>query len=156
MVGTHIIDRIVPMERQASGAAVEVLAPEAAQSPVLERLHALVRKGYRPEIGTDTNSDVVVLRHVGRAPDLILHSDGVVEGLGGRRPRYKRQIDAPPAFAADQLSEHLRFMKFLDSVPKATLIDRTRRWRQRYIYLPAVFAILLALHIAFTAAILDS
>jgi hypothetical protein len=122
---------------------------------VLERLHALVRKGYRAEIGDDTATDIVVLRHVGKAPDLVLHSNGEVEGYDGRRPRYKRNIDAPPRFAADKLAEQLRFMKFLDSVPKATLRDRTRRWRQKYIYFPLVMAILLAIHLAFTAIILD-
>jgi hypothetical protein len=133
---------------------MEVLGPEAP-SPVLERLHALVRKGYRPEIGTDTDSDLIVLRHAGKAPDLVLHSSGEVEGFDGRRPRYKRMIDPPPAFGAQNLAEHLRFMKFLDSVPKASFLDRTRRWRQKYIYFPVVFAILLAIHLAFTAMIVE-
>jgi hypothetical protein len=124
-------------------------------SPVLERLHALVRKGYRPEMGSDTATDIVVLRHVGRAPDLILHSDGTVEGYDGRRPLYKRHIDAPAPFAAGDLREQLRFMRFIDSIPRATLRDRTRRFRQRYVYFPAVVAVLLAIHLAFTAIIMD-
>jgi hypothetical protein len=135
---------------------VEEPAPAPDQeSPVLERLHALVRKGYRPEIGADTATDIVVLRHVGRAPDLILHSNGELEGYDGRRPRYKRDVEPPPLFAVGKLSEQLRFMKFLDSVPRATLRDRTRRWRHKYIYFPLVMAILLAIHLAFTAIILD-
>ena len=125
-------------------------------SPVLERLHALVRKGYRPEIGSDTATDIVVLRHVGRAPDLVLHGDGMVEGYDGRRPLYKRNIDAPPAFAAGDLREQLRFMRFLDTVPRASLRDRTRRWRHKYVYFPLVFAALLAIHLTFTVLILDS
>lgn len=130
-------------------------AEEALASPVLERLHALVRKGYRPEIGADTATDLIVLRHVGRAPDLVLHSDGTVEGYDGRRPLYKRNIDAPAPFAAGDLREQLRFMRFVDSIPRATLRDRTRRFRQRYVYFPLVVAILLAIHLAFTAIILD-
>ncbi|HEY5723113.1 MAG TPA: hypothetical protein VIT45_12400 [Allosphingosinicella sp.] len=130
-------------------------AEEGLASPVLERLHALVRKGYRPEIGADTATDLVVLRHVGRAPDLVLHSDGTVEGFDGRRPLYKRNIDAPAPFAAGDLREQLRFMRFVDSIPRATLRDRTRRFRQRYVYFPLVVAILLAIHLAFTAIILD-
>ena len=130
-------------------------AEENLPSPVLERLHALVRKGYRPEIGADTATDIIVLRHVGRAPDLVLHSDGTVEGYDGRRPLYKRNIDAPPPFAAGDIREQLRFMRFVDSVPRATLRDRTRRFRQRYVYFPLVVAILLAIHLAFTAIILD-
>src|SRR5688572_22314968 len=124
-------------------------------SPVLERLHALVRKGYRPEIGSDTATDIIVLRHVGRAPDLVLHSDGTVEGFDGRRPLYKRHVDAPPAFAPGDVREQLRFMRFIDSIPRASLRDRTRRFRQRYVYFPLVVAILLAIHLAFTAIILD-
>lgn len=130
-------------------------AEEILPSPVLERLHALVRKGYMPEIGADTATDMIVLRHVGRAPDLVLHNDGTVEGYDGRRPLYKRNIDAPPPFAAGDIREQLRFMRFVDSVPRATLRDRTRRFRQRYVYFPLVVAILLAIHLAFTAIILD-
>lgn len=133
---------------------VEVLEPEAPP-PVLERLHALVRKGYKPVIGTGTDTDVVELRHIGRAPDLLLHSDGRVEPLGGRIPRFKARVEAPQPFAADSIAEQLRFMKFLDSIPKASLRDRTRRFRPRSVYLPVVFAILLAIHLAFTAIIMD-
>jgi hypothetical protein len=134
---------------------VQPVAEPDLPSPVLERLHALVRKGYRPEIGADTSTDIVLLRHVGRAPDLILHSDGMVEGYDGRRPLYKRNVDAPPAFAAGDLREQLRFMRFVDSIPRATLRDRTRRFRQRYVYLPLVLAFLLAINLAFTAIIMD-
>jgi hypothetical protein len=151
-VGSEILERPI---QAGTGARPIELVGETLHTPALERLHALVRKGYAPEIGTDTATDVVILRHVGRAPDLVLHSDGVVEGFEGRRPRYKKDIDAPPPFAAGQLSEQLRFMKFLDSVPRASLRDRTRRWRQKYIYFPIVVAILLAIHLAFTALILD-
>jgi hypothetical protein len=150
-----------PVEPAPVDAAPPILEGEVQESepelpsPVLERLHALVRKGYRPEIGSDTATDIVVLRHVGRAPDLILHSDGTVEGYDGRRPLYKRHIDAPSPFAAGDLREQLRFMRFVDSIPRATLRDRTRRFRQRYVYFPLVVAILLAIHLAFTAIILD-
>jgi hypothetical protein len=143
------------LKAEAFVGTVEVLGPDTP-SPVLERLHALVRKGYRPEIGKDTETDVIVLRHLGRAPDLVLHSNGVVEGFPGRRPRFKREIDAPPPFGADQIAEQLRFMRFLDTIPRASLRDRTRRWRHKYIYFPLVFAILLGIHLAFTAIILDS
>jgi hypothetical protein len=139
---------------QAFVGTLEVLGPDAP-SPVLERLHALVRKGYRAEIGKDTETDIIDLRHLGRAPDLILHSNGLVEGHDGRRPRFKREVEAPAPFAADQLAEQLRFMRFLDTIPRASLRDRTRRWRHKYIYFPLVFAILLAIHFAFTAMLID-
>lgn len=124
-------------------------------SPVLERLHALVRKGYRPEIGKDTETDLVVLRHLGKAPDLVLRSNGIVEPYPGRWPRHKRSIEAPLPFRADDVAEQLRFMRFLDTIPKASLRDRTRRFRHKYIYFPLVFAILLGIHLAFTAMIVE-
>lgn len=135
-----------------------VALPEASEPapppPAIERLHALVRKGYRPEIGTGTETETIVLRHLGRAPDLVLHADGTVEGHGGRVPRFKKDVEPPPAFAAS-LAEQLRFMRFLDSVPRASLWDRTRRFRQKYIYLPVAFAILVAINLVFTALIMD-
>ena len=143
------------VEAEAFNGTVEVLGPDAPP-PVLERLHALVRKGYRPEIGSDTETEIIVLRHLGRAPDLVLHSNGTVEGHAGRRPRFKREIDAPPPFAAGQIAEQLRFMRFLDTIPRASLRDRTRRWRHKYIYFPVVFGILLAIHLTFTVLILDN
>lgn len=153
-MGTEIL------ERRSAGEAL-VLTPEAlpaafgpaAPPPAIERLHALVRKGYRPEIGTGTATETIVLRHVGRAPDLVLHADGTVEGHGGRVPRYKKDVDPPPAFATS-LAEQLRFMKFLDSVPRATLWDRTRRFRHKYVYLPIAFAILVAIHIFITTIVM--
>lgn len=154
-MGTEIL------ERSGTGDPL-VLTPEALPAPAgpvppppaLERLHALVRKGYRPEIGTGTATETIVLRHLGRAPDLVLHADGTVEGHGGRVPRFKRDVEPPPAFATS-LAEQLRFMKFLDSVPKASLWDRTRRFRQKYVYLPVAFAILVAINLVFTALIMD-
>jgi hypothetical protein len=153
-MGSEILERRIAMEGEVVP-AVPAAAPEPASPPqAIERLHALVRKGYVPEIGTDTSTDTIVLRHVGRAPDLVLHSDGVVEGQGGRVPRYKRDVEPPPAFAADRISEQLRFMKFLDSVPRATLWDRTRRFRHKYVYLPLAFAILVAIHIFITSIVM--
>ena len=137
-----------------------VLPPETsasfpAKSPAFERLHLLVRKGYVPEIGTEKGGDTILLRHLGRAPDLVLHSDGLVEGYDGRRPRYKRNLDAPAPIAAERDAEHLRFMKFLDTVPRATLRDRTRPWRTKYIYVPILLIVVWAVCLAFTAALVD-
>lgn len=149
------------LERRSADEPV-VLMPEALPAtpepagppPTLERLHALVRKGYAPEIGTGTATETIVLRHVGRAPDLVLHADGAVEGCGGRVPRFKKDVDPPAAFGTS-LAEQLRFMRFLDSVPKARLWDRTRRFRHRYLYVPLAFAILVALNLFISAVIFD-
>ena len=126
------------------------------KSPAFERLHLLVRKGYLPEIGTErSGGDTIVLRHLGKAPDLVLHSDGLVEGYDGRRPRHKRNIDAPAPIAAERDAEHLRFMKFLDTVPRASLRDRTRPLRTKYVYIPMVLIAIWAVCLMFTAALMD-
>jgi hypothetical protein len=150
------------LERRSAKEPV-VLTPEAlpaapepgAPPPALERLHALVRKGYAPEIGTGTATETIVLRHVGRAPDLVLHADGAVDGCGGRVPRFKRDVDPPAAFGTS-LAEQLRFMRFLDSVPKASRWDRTRRFRHRYVYVPLAFAVLVAVNLFISAVILSN
>lgn len=152
-MGTEILERPLAGEPKILFPAETAAAPEAAPSLVVERLHALVRKGYVPEIGTGTATDRIVLRHVGRAPDLVLTADGIVEGCGGRVPRYKKDVEPPPAFAVS-LAEQLRFMQFLDSVPKASLRDRTRRFRHKYVYLPLAFAVLVAIHVFVTTIIM--
>lgn len=113
-------------------------AAEPAPSPVLERLHALVRRGYTAEIGAPGNPDRVVLRHLGLAPDLVLHANGEIEGLDARRPRYKRDIEPPARIGGTADADHLRFMRFLDTVPPVTFWHRNRPWRKKYLYLPAV------------------
>lgn len=144
--------------RLPAAPAPEVLqgevVPAERQSPVFDRLHALVRKGYRPVIGTEAATDLVVLHHPGRAPDLVLHGDGVVEGWEGRRPRHKRNVAAPAAIAADRDSEHLRFMKFLETVRPPSLRDRTRHWRKKYVYVPVVLIAIWLICFAFTAILL--
>lgn len=150
-MGSEIIERRTAAEPLVLAPA-EAAVPAPAPPPAVERLHALVRRGYAPDFGNGTATDLVVLRHVGPAPDLVLHSDGVVSGFEGRIPRFKRHVDPPSAFGVE-LAEQLRFMKFLDSVPKASLRDRTRRFRHKYVYLPIAFALLVALNLAITALI---
>lgn len=152
-MGSEIIERRAAADPLIlAPAEVAEPAPAPASPPAVERLHALVRKGYAPDFGTGTATDLVVLRHVGPAPDLVLRADGVVAGYEGRIPRFKRHVEPPAAFGVE-LAEQLRFMKFLDSVPKASLRDRTRRFRHKYVYLPVAFALLVALNLAITAMI---
>lgn len=128
----------------------------AAEQPVVfERLHALVRKGYVAAIGTDRATDVIVLRHLGKAPDLVLRSNGVVEGFAGRRPLHKRHVEPPAPIAPGGDAEQLRFMKFLEGVPAASLRDRTRPWRHKYVYFPAVMIVLWGLCMTLTVLILE-
>ena len=119
-----------------------------------ERLHALARKGYRPEIGTEDAGATIALRHLAKAPDLLLHPDGRVEGLPGRVPRYKRKVDAPTIPALHD-ADQIAFLEFLDGVPKARFRDRTRRWRTRWVYLPATLMVLWGLSIGLTALLVN-
>ena len=127
------------------------------QTYAFERLHALARKGYRPEIGaagTDGADGTIALRHLGKAPDLLLHPDGRIEGLGGRIPRFKRMVHAPTLPALND-GDQVAFLKFLDTVPKARFRDRTRRWRTRWVYLPATLVALWGVSIGLTALLVD-
>ena len=122
----------------------------ANQDRAFERLHALARKGYRPEIGAADAGGTIALRHIAKAPDLLLHADGRVEGLPGRVPRYKRKVDAP-SIPALRDADQVEFLKFLDTVPRARFRDRTRRWRTRWVYLPATLVVLWGMSITLTA-----
>jgi hypothetical protein len=124
-------------------------------SPVLERLHALVRRGYKPELGAPGNPDRLVLRHLGLAPDLVLHSNGDLEGLDARRPRYKRDIDPPAPIGGSTDADHLRFMRFLDTVPPITFWHRNRPWRKKYLYLPAVLVAVWGICMMLTVLVFD-
>jgi hypothetical protein len=132
--------RLIALGEEAYRLPAAVRIP-AGTSPVLERLHALVRRGYKAEMGASGNPDRVVLRHLGLAPDLVLHANGDLEGLDARRPRYKRDIDPPAPIGGDTDADHLRFMRFLDTVPPVTFWHRNRPWRKKYLYLPAVLVI---------------
>jgi hypothetical protein len=105
------------------------------QEVAFERLHALVRKGYKAEIGVESPGGTIALRHLGKAPDLVLHADGRVEPLGGRIPRHKRSVTEITVAAGTDAHE-VAFLKFLEGVPRPTRWDRTRPLRKKYVYLP--------------------
>jgi hypothetical protein len=123
------------------------------QSAPFERLHALVRKGYSAALGTETEDGSIILKHLGKAPDLILRPDGTIVEYDGRRPWHKRHVSSPGRIPAERDADHLQFMKFLETVPKATLRDRTRPWRKKYIYVPALLLIFWGLSLLFTVTI---
>lgn len=125
-----------------------------AEMPAFERLHALVRKGYIPNIGAESGTDVIQLRHLGKAPDLVLHADGAIEPLEGRLPRHKKRIQIPAPIAADRDADHLKFMKFLETVPLPSFRDRTRPFRRKYLYVPAVLVAIWAICFLFTVLII--
>lgn len=120
-----------------------------------ERLHALVRKGYKAEIGGDVDTDIIVLRHMGAAPDLVLRADGALEPWQGRRPWHKRKLPSLPVIEAGTEADQLKFMTFLGTVPRATLRDRTRPWRNKYLYFPLVLIVVWGLCLTLTAMFLS-
>jgi hypothetical protein len=63
-------------------------------------------------------------------------------------------VDAP-MIPAVRDADQIEFLKFLDTVPKARLRDRTRRWRTRWVYLPASMVAFWGVSIALTAMIVD-
>jgi hypothetical protein len=123
------------------------------QGLAFERLHALVRKGYTAEIGEQSDDRSIALRHLGKAPDLRLHADGRIEPLDARIPRHKRRLKAMTTLPAEREADQLAFMRFLDTVPKATLRDRTRPFRRKYFYIPAAVLIFWGLSLMFTVII---
>ncbi|GGO95653.1 hypothetical protein [Stakelama pacifica] len=134
----------------------ETLPRAERPSPVLQRLHALVAKGYRPTLGVGDNIDSIVLRHRARTPDLVLHADGVVEGLGGRLPFYKRDLSLGDPIGAGGDDQQLRFLQLLNAVPRASLRDRTRRFRHRYVYLPLAMGAIWMACIGLTMLVLSN
>ena len=81
---------------------------------VVERLHALVERGYRPELGFP-GSGAVSLKHPGKAPPVTLWADGQL-------------LDAFPTFVKDDIDRIIiepedkeGFERFLSRIPALTL-----------------------------------
>jgi hypothetical protein len=123
------------------------------QEVAFDRLHALVRKGYKPEIGVESPNGTIALRHLGKAPDLILHGDGRVEPLGGRIPRHKRKV-VEITVAAETDAHQVEFLKFVEGVPRPTRWDRTRPLRKKYVYLPTALVAVWGICLTFTAIVI--
>ena len=96
-------------------------AIEAANTRTFERLFALVKKGYSPDL-EETFSGAIWLRHPSRRckhPKLYLYPNGLVVSPGSSDDfRFYRDDE-----------DEAKFQKFLRTVPMPTLLDRTRAWR---------------------------
>ena len=138
------------IERDASSGVKET-GPGAN---AFQRLHALVRKGYKAEIGVKEDTSIILLRHLGKAPDLVLRTDGTIEPWQGRRPWHKRKLPSLAAIPVGSESDQLKFMTFLDAVPRASLRDRTRPWRNKYLYFPMVLVVVWGLYLGMTTMFL--
>ena len=126
------------------------------EARVFERLHALVRKGYVAELGKGHPSGGIMLRHLGKAHDLLLHPDGTIEALEGRVPLHKRSVKWPAPIPAADSGDQLEFMRYVETIPRAKWLERTRPFRQKYIYVPVGMMIFLGMMLALSAIILDS
>ncbi len=149
MTETQLIEPVVVAK------PVQTVQPMRGETLAFERLHALVRKGYVAEIGKEAANGGIALHHLGKAPDLLLHPDGMVEPLGQRIPRHKRKVREPGSIAAQREADQIEFMKFLDTVPKPNLRDRTRPFRKKYVYVPAALLILWGIMALFTVMIAE-
>lgn len=133
----------------------EILPPTPGDR-AFRRLHALVRKGYVAELGRDAGDGTIRLTHIARTPDLILHGDGSVEEVKDRVARHKRRLPVLAPIPANADADEVRFMQFVDAVPRPTLRDRTRRWRTKWVYGPLFLVALWLLSLLFTGILLDS
>lgn len=114
------------------------MIPVTQEARAFDRLHALARKGYVADIGAEAPRGGIALRHLGKAPDLMLLPDGTVEELDVRRPWHKRAIEDLRPIPAAKDSDEVRFLQFLDTVPRPKWRDRTRPWRKKYLYVPGI------------------
>ena len=94
-----------------------------------------------------------MLRHLGLAPTRP-SCERRLEGLDARRPRYKRDIDPPAPIGGSTDADHLRFMRFIDTVPPITFWHRNRPWRKKYLYLPAVLVMVWTICVMLTVVLL--
>lgn len=115
--GGRNVGRVVPMFDHLDQEA----AIEAANTKTFERLYALVKKGYRPDLEQNFPG-AIWLNHPSKRckhPLLFLYPSGLVVSPGSSDEfRFYRDDEDEP-----------KFQKFLRSVPTPTLWDRTRAWR---------------------------
>lgn len=90
------------------------------QDVAFVRLHALVQRGYRPDLGTKDDTNLIRLEHprgpAAGAPSLLLCSDGDLMGIDNDRPLNTGEGD-PDCIYADSGSD---WQAFVDSVPALT------------------------------------
>ena len=93
------------------------------------RLHALVDRGYQPELGRGSDVNAIWLKHPGQEPTLILYPRGYLIGPSSislsdkRSPRRKfREVALEP-------EDDAGFWRFIATVREPTLWESTAEWR---------------------------
>ena len=91
-----------------------------------QRLHALARGGYVPQIGADTVDDSIVLGHVGEGPPLRLFPDGSVQVLDRNLPVHAEGPDRY-RIAADDDRNFGKFARLVETLPQKRPRRRLKR-----------------------------
>ncbi len=99
------------------------------------RLHALIHKGYQPDLGVQSDTGFIGLKHprgaAAGAPCLVLHPDGLIRGVDNTKALNSREGDPDCIYASDEADWQL-FNYFLEKVPQATIwqtFDITPIWK---------------------------
>jgi hypothetical protein len=90
------------------------------------RLHALVRKGYRADLGATVDPRIIRLKHPrgasAGAPSLLLCPDGRLIGTDNVRPLNDRHHDPDCIYVDSEVDDRL-FQKFVNSIPAPTIFQ---------------------------------
>ncbi len=93
------------------------------QDAAFVRLHALVQKGYRAELGVKSDTRFIGLEHPrgvdGGAPSLTLCPDGLIMGIDNIHPLNRGEGD-PNCVYASSAEDWLLFQSFLSELPEPT------------------------------------
>lgn len=100
--------------------------PKQTEQVAFVRLHALVRKGYRADLGVQSDTDFIRLEHprgtAAGAPGLVLHPDGLIHGIDNTLPLNTREGD-PDCIYANHEADWEIFHSFVKGLPEPTMLQ---------------------------------
>jgi hypothetical protein len=103
------------------------------------RLHALVQKGYRADLGVKDSPGLIRLEHPGGAsigaPSLLLRPDGIIIASDNLLPLNKGDGE-PDWIYVDSEVDWLNFQKFLSGIPQPTVwqaVNAMTIWETRMV-----------------------
>jgi hypothetical protein len=97
---------------------------DAAGEKTFERLYALVKGGYRPDLD-ETYTGAIWLRHPSKRcayPVVLLYPSGLVVCSGSNSDDFRFD-------RMDEGEDDLKFQTFLRSIPRPKAWERSRHWR---------------------------
>jgi hypothetical protein len=131
-------------------AAGESNADRTSSALAFERLHALARGGYVPQIGADTVDSSIVLDHAGKAPKLRLFPDGSILVLDKAFPVHADRTADRFRIRADDESNYRKLARLVEGVPR----KGRGLWRRRVfvpVLLIGIWFVSIMLSVAVTA-----